>query len=174
MDFKLNVLIDISDRLERTLNGLRQGLSVPRIAELRGEDLMPKEPELKTELKTEPKTELKTEPEPEKQPEPEKPEDKKLGDKKLGDEGFDISTAEGLKGYMASFKTWLLGEGWEQNRTPEIDYKARKINSYYREIARELGAERPTELAMNKREEFCRLMNQIEIQENGEVVRMPF
>lgn len=87
--------------------------------------------------------------------------------------GFDVTSTEGLKRFMADLKDTLLGAGWNEDRTPEKDAQAKQINGYLREIARELGADRPTALPRTKIIEFCNKCNEITIRD-GKVCRMPF
>lgn len=87
--------------------------------------------------------------------------------------GADVTTPDGLKKFMADLKDTLLGAGWNEDRTPEKDAQAKQINGYLREIARELGADRPTALPRPKIIEFCNKCNEITIRD-GKVCRMPF
>ena len=175
MEIKVNVQVDLSERAERFLSALlgeireTPATGTPEKPEKTGKPGKSEKPEIpETSEKSEPaeKSEKSEKSEVSEQPvQPEKPEKPK-----------EICSDEVLRAYMDNIFKSLIGDDWETvvQTDPMMKQRQRVATQYFKKIAAELGAAKPTALPQSKRPEFIEKLLNITLDDNGEVSYLPF
>lgn len=172
MEIKVNVQVDLSERTERFLSALlgeireTPATETPEKPEKTEKPEKPEKPEIpETPEKSEPaeKSEKSEKSEVSEQPaQPEKPK--------------EICSDEVLRAYMDNIFKSLIGDDWETvvQTDPAMKQRQRVATQYFKKIAAELGAAKPTALPQSKRPEFIEKLLNITLDDNGEVSYLPF
>lgn len=81
-----------------------------------------------------------------------------------------------LRGHMNFVFQRVIGEDWETkvNEDPDAKKKQRQTTAAFKSIARDLGADKPTALALKDRERFIELIRNICTGEDGNIQALPF
>ena len=81
-----------------------------------------------------------------------------------------------LRGHMNFVFQRVIGEDWETKvkEDPDAKKKQRQTTAAFKLIARDLGADRPTALALKDRECFIELIKNICTGEDGNIQALPF
>ena len=81
-----------------------------------------------------------------------------------------------LRGHMNFVFQRVIGEDWETKvkEDPDAKKKQRQTTAAFKSIARDLGADKPTALALKDRERFIELIKNICTGEDGNIQALPF
>ena len=81
-----------------------------------------------------------------------------------------------LRGHMNFVFQRVIGEDWETKvkEDPDAKKKQRQTTAAFKSIARDLGADKPTALALKDRERFLELIRNICTGEDGNIQALPF
>lgn len=81
-----------------------------------------------------------------------------------------------LRGHMNFVFQRVIGEDWETKvkEDPDAKKKQRQTTAAFKSIARDLGADKPTALALKDRERFIELIKNICTGEDGNIQVLPF
>lgn len=150
MEATLKVIIGLSEPLEK--------LAREAILALRGrEDPEPREPALPEQRVPEPETEPAPEPEP--QPEP---------------EADVVPDDETMRTLMDIAITKWAGAGSENSKDPQVLKLRKDVCSSFKQIARHLGAEKPTKLQGDLRNRFLEEIENNLWNDTGKIVWRAF
>lgn len=168
MEIRLNIVLDISDRMERVLLDIAgRPAGSPRTQET------PVTAKEAPQSVQKPQTVDESAEMPfDRETAPEKPQTRAEAEERQPAKCSD----ENLRAHMDARFRALIGDDWETRVDSDADAKKRQrqITAAFKSIAAQLGAVKPTLLPQSKREEFISGIMNITVGDDGNILIMPF